>query len=87
MINTEDGKQYGIIHIPYHYDGTRQETIIAYLLIVPVSIEKMTYNWEIIGASSFFDPLKDMETVPLYSLRITWLSDTSIRDIDITRSG
>ena len=68
MVNTEPGKRLGRIYISKHYSEEQIGAVMKYFLMVPDSIEERRYNFEIIGTSTYFHPLKDMETVPTYDL-------------------
>jgi len=75
MINTENGKKLGVIYLPIFYGEERIGMIVSYLTIILVSIEPKKYNYELTGICDLFDPLKDMETVPTYDLKVSWYPD------------
>lgn len=88
MINTEPGKKLGRIYIPTHYNEDQIGAITKYLLMVPDTMERRTYNWEIIGTSHFFDELSDMESVPTYDMNIYWVHGAArVRHIKLERIG
>ena len=88
MINTEQGKRLGRIYIGNNYNEEQIGMIVAWLAIVPISIEPMRHNLEVIGTCELFDELDDMMSVPTYDLTMRWYQNYSgIREIVLRRLG